>query len=266
MAAERPLAGRAIVVTRPEHQAHGMIRSLSRLGAEALQFPAIRIQTKPDLSDLDRSLRELDSYDWLIFTSVNGVRITLERHSSLGLDPTGLRKPRLASIGPATADALREHGLDPEFIPESFVAEKFAAGIPDADGRRFLLPRADGARPILPDTLRARGASVDEVLIYEAVRADADQTALQRLQSGVDAITFTSPSTAESFSETLLMSDTDPTRLPGDPLIACIGPITASAARSLGYSVGLVAQKYTSQGLVDALVERFTKDAGNGSR
>lgn len=266
MVANRPLGGRTIVVTRPEHQANEMVNTLSRLGAEALQIPAIRIRTKPDLSELDRSLRDLESYDWLIFTSVNGVRITLDRHDTLGLEPSELRKLRLASIGPATADALRERGLDPEFIPESFVAEEFAAGIPDADGRRFLLPRAEGARPVLPETLRARGASVDEVLIYEAVRADADQTALQRLQNGVDAITFTSPSTAESFSETVLMSNSDPTRLPGDPLIACIGPITASAAERLGYSVGVVASRYTSQGLVDALVEHFSKDASNGSR
>jgi uroporphyrinogen III methyltransferase/synthase len=259
-----PLQGRTIVVTRPEHQADGIIHALERLGAEPVALPTIRIQPKADTSELDRALRSLDAYQWLVFTSVNGVRITLDRYFELQLEMEKLRSPGLAAIGPATSRELQSKGLRPDFVPDSFIAEEVAAGVPDVRGASILIPRADGARPVLPEILRARGATVDEIPIYEVVRAGLDPEPLERLQQGVDAIIFTSPSTAENFSELVHLAGLDPVDLPGNPLIACIGPITESAAKSLGYRTGLVAKTYTSQGLVEALIAYYTEDGLHG--
>lgn len=260
-----PLRGRTVVVTRPEHQSGGMLEALRELGAEAIALPAIEIRPRADTSQLDRALRDIDSYHWLVFTSVNGVRITLDRYAELQLDPARLNLPNLAAIGPATARELRDRGLQPDFIPDAFIAEEVAAGIPNVEGTSILLPRAGGARQVLPESLRARGARVDEIQIYEAVRASLDPGPIKRLQAGVDVITFTSPSTAENFYELILDADLDPVNLPGDPLVACIGPITQAAAHSLGFPTGLVAERYTSQGLIEALVEYFSQDGSNGS-
>lgn len=234
------------------------------MGAETVAFPTIQIQPRPDTSALDRALNEIDSYQWLIFTSANGVRIALDRYSELQLDWEKLRPLRLAAIGPATSRALGAYGLRAEFVPDSFIAEEVAAGIPDAERASILLPRAAGARPVLPRSLRSRGATVDEIPIYEAVRAELDPLPLDRLHQGVDAITFTSPSTAASFVELTTMADLDPMHLPGSPLIACIGPITEAAARALGYQPKVVARVYTSEGLVDALVTYYTEEVHDG--
>ncbi len=174
VAEARPLAGRRIVVTRPEHQADEMVATLRQLGAEPVEIPAIRIQPKADLSALDEALRHVERYQWLVFTSTNGVRIALDRLEELGLDLGRLANSRIAAIGPATAGSLRERGLEANFVPESFVAEEVAADLPEVDGARVLLPRAAGARAVLPEQLEARGAVVDEIAIYESVPADVN--------------------------------------------------------------------------------------------
>ena len=254
---DRPLRGRSIVVTRPQHQAAAMIEQLAALGAEAIALPAIRIQPKPDLTELDAALHSLERYAWLIFTSVNAVHLTIDRCRSLQVDPAQLPRLRLAAIGPATARAIRSYRLQPAFVPGTYVAEQIAAGIPDVSGRHILLPRADGARPALPDGLRGRGAIVDEIRIYDAIRAEPADASLDRLRQGVDVVTFTSPSTALGFHEMVAEAGLDPFQLPADPLIACIGPITASAAAALGYRVGLTAADHTANGLATALAEYF---------
>ncbi|MFP3854131.1 MAG: uroporphyrinogen-III synthase [Anaerolineales bacterium] len=254
---DKPLAERTIVVTRPRHQAGEMMDRLRELGAEPILVPAIEIRPKSDLSALDEALRRLEDYRWLIFTSANAVRITLGRAQELDLSLNNNSNLRVATIGPATADALAEFGLEAEFVPASFIAEEVAAGLPEADGARVLLPRAEGAREVLPEDLEARGATVDEIQIYESVQGHAEPEALLRVQEGVDAITFTSPSTAKNFTSILKAQSMDPISLPGDPLIACIGPITAEAAGDLEYQVGLIADKYTSEGLIHSLVAHY---------
>ena len=255
--ADKPLTGRTVVITRPQHQSQEMAEALRNLGAEAVLMPAIEIKAIDDLSPLDRSLANLNDYRWLIFTSANGVRIALDRAQQLGLDWDAFSDIRLATIGPATADTLAEYGLQAEFIPESFVAEEVAAGLPEAEGARILLPRAAKARDVLPINLSQRGAEVDEIHIYHSVQAQVDPQTIERLKSGVDAITFTSPSTARSFTAMIQEAGLNPLALPGQPLVACIGPITARAARSIGYRVDLVAQQYTAEGLVQALLDHY---------
>lgn len=260
------LCGQRIVVTRPEHQADEMLAALRKLGADVVPIPTIRIQAKADLSALDAALLKIDRYRWVVFTSANGVRITVDRHRELGLELERLGKRRIAAIGPATADTLQERGVPAEFIPESFVAEEVAAGLPDVEGGKVLLPRADGARPVLPQRLEARGATVDEIPIYQSVRAEVTPQDVAQLKAGVDAITFTSPSTAQNFTRSARLAGLDPLNLPGEPLIACIGPITAEAAAGLGYRVDVVAEEFTAEGLVEALRLHYAKEVHGGRR
>lgn len=261
---DQPLHGRSVVVTRPRHQAHGMAEKLRGFGAQVVLIPAIRIEPRAELSRLDHALENLDSYRWVVFTSVNGVRITWDLLRKRGMSSEAFHSSRVAAIGPATARALRSRGVEPNFVPDEFVAEKVAAGIPDVDGSRILLPRAAGARPVLPEQLEARGAAVDEISIYHSVRGDATDQAIDQLRSGVDVVTFTSPSTAENFTDIVSEVGLDPNQLPGSPLIACIGPITAGAARELGYQTAVTASRYTADGLVDALVKHYAQGEPNG--
>lgn len=262
----RPLAGKAVVVTRPVHQAGPMVASLRELGADPVEIPAIRIQPRSDLSPLETALRDLRSYHWLVFTSVNGVRITLDRYQEMGLAPEPLAALQLAAIGPATAGALRDRGLEADFVPESYIAEEVAAGLPLLAADRVLLPRAEGARPVLPTNLEARGAIVDEIPIYQSVPAEIGAQAQAHLRAGVDTITFTSPSTAQSFGGAARRAGLDPTKLTGDPLVACIGPITAEACTQIGYRVSVVAEDYTAEGLVAALIQHYREERARGHR
>ncbi len=261
-----PLTGRSVVVTRPRHQAQGMAQTLKGLGAEVVLIPAIRIEAENDMTRLHTALREVGSYGWIVFTSVNGVRITWDQLEEAGVGPEEFNHVRVAAIGPATARALRDRGVSPEFVPDEFVAERVAAGIPDVDGARILLPRADGARPVLPQQLKARGGRVTEIPIYKSVRGRPAESEMERLRLGVDALTFTSPSIARNFTQILDDAGLDPRDLPGRPTVACIGPITAQAAREVGYDPEVTAAEYTADGLIEALTRHWALGDPNGHR
>jgi uroporphyrinogen III methyltransferase/synthase len=252
---QQPLAGRRIAVTRPPGQARALIESLRRLGAEAVSTPTIRIVDPPDPEGLRGAIATLDRYDWVVFTSANGVERfwrELEAEGREGLPSRAL----VAAIGPATAEALEARGSRPHIVPEEFVAEAVADALiafGDLDGRHVLLPRAAGARQVLPERLRAAGAEVDEVIAYES---QADPTGIGRLRSAlerdeVDMITFTAASTVRHFVEA---SDAGP----GRARVAVIGPITAGAARSAGLRVDVEARRYTVEGLVEAIREFYS--------
>jgi len=234
------------------------------LGAEVIAMPAIEIRVVEDLSPLDRALRQLEVYAWLVFTSANGVRITWQRAESLGVGADSLASLHIAAIGPATAAAVRARGAEATFTPTEFIAERLAAEMEPVRGKRILLPRAEGARSVLPTELRLRGAFVDEIPIYRAVAAQIDGTTIQELSRGVNVITFTSPSTVRGFIQIVDSAGLDPHRLPGSPLIACIGPVTAAAATEVGLPPGLTAGRYTADGLAQALAEHFTEKRPHG--
>jgi uroporphyrinogen-III synthase len=254
-----PLQGRKIVVTRPEEQAGTMVDSLRNLGATPILFPVIRIEAHPTVKGLEQALRRLDHYNWLIFTSVNGVDIFWQWLERLEIAADALTDLEIATIGPATAAALRERGLTPAFVPDRYVGEALAEGMPDVDGRRCLLPRASGSRPALPRLLEQRGAVVDEFHLYRAVEAEPTPEALQELHAGVDIVTFTSPSTVRHFAAALEGTGLNPLDLPGSPVVACIGLITAAAAEREGYAAGVVAGIHTIDGLVQALTDFYKK-------
>jgi uroporphyrinogen III methyltransferase/synthase len=264
----RPLLGRRIVVTRPRAQAGDLAAALEDLGADVELFPTIAIAPAPDPAVLDRAVAAAGGYDWIVFTSVNGVRIFFERVDALGRDVRDLAGARIAAIGPETAAELERRLVRPAVVPEDYRAEGLLAALGGAalDGRRVLLPRAEGARAILPDELRARGAHVDEVIAYAAVApADADVDGMRAaLASGeIDAITFTSSSTVRNFAALVGPEPVAALARATRPLVACIGPVTAATARELGLRVDVVPERYTAAALADALASRFCNAPGD---
>lgn len=252
----KPLEGKRILVTRPRAQAAELCDKLSAQGAIPIAFPTIEIAPLDDYAALDRAIRELSAYHWIIFTSVNGVKAFWDR---LEIVRTGLAPARhIAAIGPATARALHAHGVTAILIPDEYIAEAIVESIGDVTGQCILLPRADIAREALAVELRARGAIVDEIAAYRTVPVQPDPDGLLEFQRGVDVITFTSSSTVRNFVALVERDAISP-----QALIACIGPITASTARELGLRVDIQATNYTMDGLIAALVVYFDKEVHN---
>jgi uroporphyrinogen III methyltransferase/synthase len=260
----RPLAGRRVVVTRPRAQADELAARLEDLGADVVLFPTIEIAPPRDLAALDRAVATAGTYDWILFTSANGVRMFFERLVALRRDVRDLAGVRIAAIGPETAAELERRLVRPALVPAEYRAEGLLASLAAGDvrGRRFLLPRAAGARAILPDELRASGATVDEVIAYEAVApADADVDGLRAAlaDGGIDVLTFTSSSTVRNFAALVGSDPVAAIARAGRPLVACIGPVTAETAREIGLRVDVVPDAYTAEALAGALVARFCK-------
>jgi uroporphyrinogen-III synthase len=259
-----PLQGRRIVVTRAREQADDLIERLRALGAEPLACPAIAIAPPEDDAPLDAAIPQISSYDWVIFTSVNGVAAFMERLNRLGVDRAALRHVRIGAIGPATAAALTAAHLPPHFVPDTYVAEAIVEQIGDVGAQRILLPRADIARAALAEGLRARGATVDEVTAYRTVPAtDLTRVAALVRDGAVDALTFTSSSTVRYFLQGLAEAGLTAADLQADPrrpAVVCIGPITAETAQEQGLPVDAVADEYTTDGLIAALVRWFGEE------
>lgn len=265
MTARGPLSGRRIVVTRSRAQARRLGALLEADGAEVIECPAIRIVPPGDYGPVDEAIDRLTDYEWVVFTSQNAVTAFVDRLRVRGRDGELLRRLRIAAIGPATTHALRARGLRPALAPATFVAEAlvdaFARAHPRGlHGTRVLLPRALDARAVLPDGLRALGAVVDVVAVYRVeMEPEQDPGAWRRLRGGgIDAVTFTSPSTVRHLIELLGL---EAGRVLGAATIACIGPVTAAAVREHGLTVGLVAETYTIPGLVEALRGRLGRAA-----
>jgi hydroxymethylbilane synthase len=243
------LAGLRIMVTRADRQAGALAEALKALGAEAISCPVIAIE--PIAVDL-ASFDDLGRYDWVVLTSANGVDRLREllREASRDL-PAGIK---VAAIGPETAARAQDAGMTPTLVPERFIAEELAEALAAAmaPGARILLARAAGARDVLPEQLRARGARVDVLETYRAVPPADVRPRLAASLPGVDMITFTSSSTVRHFVDAVQGA------LPDRVTIACIGPITAQTARDLGLRVDIIAQEYTTRGLVDAIVRSRT--------
>ena len=259
----RPLFGKRMVITRARSQASDLVKMLSDLGANCMEAPSIRVCDADDYGPMDQAITALSSYDWIVFTSVNGVTYFFDRLFSMGLDVRRLSTVKTACIGPATAKRLREFGLLSDIIPESYVAEAVVEAFKDQDmkGRRVLIPRAKEARAVLPVELRNMGAVVDEVTAYQTleVRDHADEL-IESLRSGsIDLVTFTSSSTVKNFAAVLPESEIKD--LMNGVTVACIGPITAETAEKLGFKVDISADTYTIQGLADAILNYYAPEA-----
>jgi uroporphyrinogen III methyltransferase/synthase len=242
-----PLFGRKIVVTRARAQASELADLLAPLGAEVIEFPVIEIAPAADPGPLDAALARLGEYDWLIFTSVNGVRCFVDRLDASPYDWRGLRA-RICAIGPGTRRAIEALHLKVDLMPEEYVAESLVAAFAgiELQGQRVLLPRAAVARDVVPDELRARGAGVD---VVEAYRTIVPATPAGAFPRQADWIMFTSSSTVKNFLAIAGREALEGVR------IASIGPVTSDTARKHGLTVDVEARDHTIPGLVAALVE-----------
>lgn len=255
----RPLVGRTIVVTRAREQAGSLAESLGERGARVIEAPAISFAPPASWEPVDRALRRIDRYRYLIFTSVNGVESFFERLRRRRVDVRSLGKSEVLAIGPATAAALERHGIQVAAVPEEFRAE----GIVRILGRRSLLhagvliPRAAVARDLLVRELRVRGAQVDVVPVYRTVASrEGSREVIAALRSGaVDLITFTASSTVEFFARKF-RSPADRRLLRAVPA-AVIGPITAATARRHGFRIAVCPAEYTVPALSEAIVRRL---------
>lgn len=246
----RSLFGQTVLVTRPEHQADELADRLTGLGAQVLLQPAIAIREPSDWTPVDEAIARIAEFEWLVFSSANGVHYFLDRLRHHGLDARALARTRLAVIGPATAAALAEHRLLTDLAPDEYRAEALAAALAlTAAGKRFLLIRASRGREVLAETLVAAGAEVTQAVAYESrdtTELDAEVAAALG-DGGIDWITVTSSAIARSLIALL-----------GDRLrqarLAAISPLTASVLTEAGFEVAAVATTYTADGLVEAIL------------
>jgi uroporphyrinogen-III synthase len=246
-----------VLITRPQRQAEPMAAGLLASGFLSIFFPVIEICPMPDPSALDAALRGLDRYDWVVFTSVNGVDAVWER-----IERQKIAFPKLmrcAAIGPKTAAALESRGVTPLFVPEEYIAEAILPGLGDLRGKRVLLPRAEIAREALALAIRAAGGQADEIAAYRTLRASPDPAGIQAIREGVDVVTLTSPSTVTHLIAILRDAGLDARDLPGQPLFACIGPITTTAAKRAGLPNLRTAATFTSEGLIDLLQKEILR-------
>jgi len=255
----RPLFGKKIVVTRARAQASDMILQLTEMGAECLEYPVIKTMPPENFSALDAAIDTLGTYDWIIFTSVNGVAFFFNRLWEKGKDARALGNLKTACIGPVTQERLKSYGVNTDILPDSYRAESIVDAFKSETvaGKRMLLPRAAEARPILPEELSKMGAVIDEVAAYHTVN-DTDNAAplLRQLEADeIDLITFTSSSTVTNFKR-LIPKDRFESLLKGIT-IASIGPITTETAEKNGFIVHIEAEAYTIEGLCEAILKYF---------
>ncbi len=258
-----PLFGKRVLVTRSRKQASGLVKLLQKEGAQPVELPAIQVLPIPDNTALDTALKNLVSYDWVVFTSTNAVDVFFAAMKVMGMDSRALGGTKLAAIGKSTASALSQQGIRPDILPEEFSSEGLISAMSSVDlaGKRVLLPRGTLADDVLPQGLKEMGAEVDDVGIYTTTTPEGSaQRARELLNRGkVDVATFTSASTVANLCDLL---DGNKSLLDGLQ-IGCIGPMTAAAARERGLDIAFVAQEHTIEGLVDSLRDFYAREEKN---
>jgi len=263
----RPLFGKKIVVTRSRPQASQLVGLLKDLGADVLEYPTISIRMIDPNPALERAIKGMKQYQWIIFTSANGVSCLFYHIEKMLLDTRILSGIKIAAIGPATADELKIHGIRADMIPVSYKAEGVIEGLlslEDIRGKRILIPRAETAREILPEELEKKGAQPDVLPVYKTLPDERANTAglVKELEEGkVSMITFTSSSTVNNF-----FSNLEGKIAMGDLMgvaMACIGPITENTLNKKGFSATVTPENYTIPDLVCSILEYYTKSDAN---
>ncbi|QGT99052.1 Uroporphyrinogen-III methyltransferase [Candidatus Syntrophocurvum alkaliphilum] len=253
---DKPLWGTKIVVTRARAQASLLTEKIQMLGGQPIEFPSIEIKKEENLYPLYNAFQTMENYDWLIFTSVNAVKIFFEELMEQNYDIRSLNNINICAIGPVTRDSLRDKGLKVDVVPDEYKAEGIIEELRTKikPGQSVLLPRARGARSILPETIREWDVYVNEVYLYEAVTTSniSEEQIKDILEGNVDYITFTSSSTVTNFVNIIGKDNID--KINSSIKIACIGPITAGTAKENNFSVDTVADRYTIDGLIEAIL------------
>lgn len=262
---KRPLFGKRIVVTRSRAQAGELSERFEQLGADVVECPVIRIAEAEDPQPLHKAIAQAADYDWIIFTSVNGVDIFFQELRKHQKDVRALHGAKVCAIGPSTAARLESFGIIADLLPPKYVAESVMESLSshtDLKGRRILLPRADIARSFLPDAMQKAGASVDEVIAYRTLSdMPEDLTQIQEeLANGkMNVVTFTSSSTVRNFVS--LIGESAFRAIPSQTVLASIGPETTKTLKLYTDASILEAQEYSLDGIIRMLVDRFTKEA-----
>lgn len=254
----KPLFGKTIVVTRSRDQASEFADQLYEWGANVIEFPTIEIAKPDTIQPLDESINNIHSYNWLVFTSINGVDAFFQRLFELGRDIRDLKGIKLCAIGPATESGIEKYHIRVDCRPPNFVAESVVEELKKVTaikGEKFLLPRADIARSFLPDELRKLGGEVTDLVAYKTIMAQPrDINLLEKIKNGeVHIVTFTSSSTVRNFVQ--IIGEKNIADLNGHVQYASIGPITTQTAEEMGLHVSIKAREYTIPGLVDAILE-----------
>jgi uroporphyrinogen III methyltransferase/synthase len=264
---KRPLFSKRVVVTRTRDQASELVTLLENYGAECLEFPTISLEPVPSYEILDRALVEIETYDWLLFTSINAVDYFFNRLFELGKDVRDIKGPKIAAVGRVTAEALAGRGIRADLLPEEFTGDGLAETLvkTGVNGLRILIPRALKARETLPETLNKSGAEVTVAPVYQNVLPTSTsggqlkEELLAALQEkSIDMVTFTSSSTVKNFVALLGISTPDEMReLMSGIAVATIGPITARTAEQFGLHVDVQPAEFTIPDLVDSIVLYF---------
>ncbi len=260
----KPLFGKRVVLTRAQEQARELSQLLTAYGAEPVELPTIQIVPPASWQGIDQAIARLHDYQWIIFTSVNGVTPFMERLRVAGKDARAFGAIQVCAIGPRTAHEVERYGIRPDVVPAEYQAEGVIASLAERGirGSRVLIPRAEVARELLPEQLRELGATVDVVTVYRTIAPTKDAAAFtQQLGAGrVAVVTFTSSSTVRNFVE-LLGGREIAQKSVAQTVIACIGPITARTAEECGLTVGILPTENTIPALADAIARYFREGA-----
>lgn len=261
MKKKKPLAGKTIVITRAIKQSSELADMLSKYGANIIKIPTIETIPPTSWKRMDSAIQNLKKYDWIIFTSENGVRYFFNRLFQYGKDKKELNKIKICAIGPKTAREIERLGLNVDIIPDNYQAEAVVSLLirRKIKGKKILLPRAKVARDVIPKELTKMGAKIDVVEAYRTIKPKK----LDKLNEiyglkNIDVITFTSSSTAKNFVE--IVGKRRSQKLLKDVSIAAIGPITKKTVEDFGLNVDIVPRSYTMRGLTNAIVKHFDPD------
>jgi uroporphyrinogen III methyltransferase / synthase len=259
----RPLLGKTVLATGSPKVMKELVEGLSLMGAVVIPFSTIEIREIEDKTHIDKTIRSLGNYDWIIFTSAYGARFFLQRAIELSLSPDAPNMPKICAIGPATAAEAQAFGCRIELIPDKFIAEgileslaKCTGGLARLSGKRILIPRAKEGRELLPKTLADAGASVDVAICYETVQAQPEENAIERLRKKrPDLLIFTSPSTVKNMFK--IIGSSEAKKSLSRAVVAVLGPVTGHAVESFGKKPDIIPNESTIQALLAALEKYY---------
>ena len=258
----KPLFGKRVLVTRGREQSRKMAEQIIEQGGDPILFPTIQITSPSDLGPLDAVFERVNTYDWILFTSVNGVERFFKRFFELHGDIRKLCGPKIGAIGPITAAALKKYYLNVDLLAKEYLAEGVLELLNQRGikGQKFLIPRAEKARELLPEEIVKHGGIVDVITVYKTViPSDSDIQKIRELftRREVDVVTFTSSSTVTHFCEMLDVHDL--ADILQNVTVASIGPITSKTLSEKGLKIDIEASEYTIDGLISAIADYFAK-------
>ncbi len=257
----KPLKGKRVLITRPVDQSEEFASLISCLGGEPVKFPVISVAPPDSWDAADYAIENLHDYNWVIFTSVNGVNAFMGRIKELGKDISdAFYDVKICTVGVKTADAVEPHGVHVDFVPVEFRAEAIVKGFQGMAGvgKKILIPRAQVGRELLPEELIKMGLNVDVVPVYKVVRPDTDVSWLKDMlnKKEIDVVTFTSGSTVRNFIEFIGIEEYK-ILLKGIKL-ACISPVTADSLRKYDMDVDIVPDRFTIEDLAEAIAKHYS--------